>query len=68
MKMTLEYGNLSITMQTDGETPKDATDLASTLFSWMFDQEIILGITNEEDDTVYCEGIEPAEEREIDGL
>ena len=68
MKMTLEYSNLTITMQTDGETPKDATDLASTLFSWMFDQEIILGITNEEDDTVYCEGIEPTDEREIEGL
>ena len=66
--MTLEYDNLSITMKTDGETPKDAADLASTLISWRFDQEIELGILNEEDDAIYCEGIEPTEEREIEGL
>lgn len=68
MKMTLEYKNLTITMVTDGETPRDAADLASTLFSWTFEQPIELGILNEEDDTIYCEGIEPTSEREIEGL
>lgn len=68
MKMTFEYGNLTITMQTDGETPKDATDLASTLFSWMFDQEIELGILNEEDDTIYIETDVPRDNIQHEGM
>ena len=51
MKMTFEYDNLSITMTTDGETPEDAANLASTLISWRFDEVVELAIVNKEDDT-----------------
>jgi len=66
MKFTL--GDISVEMKTDGETPEDAVELASTILSWSFEQPIELFMAKEEDDTVYCEGIEPVDEREMDGL
>tara|TARA_R100000479_G_scaffold125380_2_gene65025 strand:- start:658 stop:864 length:207 start_codon:yes stop_codon:yes gene_type:complete len=68
MKMKFTLGDISVEMKTDGETPQDAVELASTILSWSFEQPIELFMVEEEDEAIYCEGIEPIDEREMDGL
>lgn len=68
MRMKFTLGDISVEMKKDGETPEDAVELASTILSWAFEQPIEISMVEEEDDTVYCEGIEPINEREMDGL
>ena len=68
MKMKFTLDDISVEMKTDGETPEDAVELASTILSWAFEQPIEISMIEEEDNIVYCEGIEPIDEREMDGL
>ena len=68
MELTFTINNMSVSLKTDSESIEDAIELASTVLSWGFEQSIELFAAEEEDDNIYCEGIEPSEEREIDGL
>lgn len=68
MELRFTLNNISISMKTDGESVDEAVDLAQTVLSWGFEQPVELYIVSEDDDNIYCEGIEPLEEREIEGL
>ena len=66
LKFTLD--NMSVSLKKDADSVDEAIELASTVLSWGFEQPIELFIAEEEDETVYCEGVEPTDEREIEGL
>ena len=68
MRMKFTLGDISVEMKTDGETAEDAVELASTILSWAFEQPIEISMIEEKDNTIYCEGVEPIDEREMDGL
>ena len=68
LAITLTKDNTSMSLKTDGESIQDAIELAQKVIGWAFEQQIELQIVEEEDDAIYCEGIEPVEEREMDGL
>jgi|TARA_Y100000289_G_scaffold16562_1_gene15697 hypothetical protein len=68
MEIKFTQGNQSMTLKTDGESIGDAIELAQKVIGWAFEQVIELQLVEEEDNNIYCEGIEPSEEREIDGL
>ncbi len=68
MELKFTLNNISVSIKTDGETIDEGVDLAQTVLSWGFEQPVELYIVSEEDDNIYCEGIEPSEEREIEGL
>jgi hypothetical protein len=68
MKITLEIKNVSVTIKTDGENRDDALALFLTVLSWHEGEEVIAYFPDDDDDNIYCEGIEPSEEREIEGL
>jgi len=68
MKMKFTLGDISVEMKTDGETPQDAVELATTILSWSFEQPIELFMVEKEDGAIYCYGVEPIDEREMDGL
>jgi len=68
LAITLTKDNTSMSLKTDGESMQDAIELAQKVIGWAFEDIIELKIVEEEDDTIYCEGIEPLEEREMDGL
>ncbi|MCP3698358.1 MAG: hypothetical protein GY920_07375, partial [Aliivibrio sp.] len=50
------------------ETIEDCIDLVQTAASWVYGQTIDLDLYEEADETIYCEGEEPSDEREIEGL
>ena len=69
MELKFTLNNISVSIKTDGETVDEGVDLAQTVLSWGFEQPVELYIISEEDDNIiYCEGVEPSEEREIEGL
>ena len=68
MEMTLRIKDVSITVKTDGENRDDALALFLTVLSWHEGEEVTAYFSEEEDDNIYCEGIEPLDEREMDGL
>ena len=68
LAITLTKDNTAMSLKTDGESLQDAVELAQKVIGWAFEDIIELKIVEEEDDTIYCEGIEPLEEREMDGL
>lgn len=68
MEMTLRIKDVSITVKTDGESRDDALALFLTVLSWHEGEEVTAYFAEEEDDNIYCEGIEPTDEREIEGL
>lgn len=68
MEVSVQWGNIKVSIKSDGETVEDLCDLGSTALSWCAEQSIDCAPDEEEDDAIYCEGEEPKEEREIDGL
>ena len=68
-EITLKQNNISVTIsKPDGESREELVELMSTALSWIEAETIVLGECELEDDNIYCEGIEPSEEREIEGL
>jgi hypothetical protein len=68
IELKLTKDNTSMSLKTDGEYIEDAIDLAQKVIGWAFEEQIELVILEPKDEAIYCEGIEPSEEREIDGL
>tara|TARA_A100001015_G_scaffold78771_1_gene87421 strand:- start:493 stop:723 length:231 start_codon:yes stop_codon:yes gene_type:complete len=74
-EVTLKKNNMSITLTNpDGESTEELFELMSKAVSWIENYKIVLDdvfcITMDdfEDEPIFCEGEEPKEEREIDGL
>lgn len=68
-EITLKNGNMAVTIsKPEGESREELIELMSTAVSWIEGETIVLGECELEDDIIYCEGIEPSEEREIEGL
>ena len=68
LAITLTKDDQSVSLKSDGESIEDAIVLAQKVIGWQFEQTVELQIVEEEDDAIYCEGVEPVEEREMDGL
>lgn len=68
MEISARWGNITVSVKSNGETVDDFCDLASTVLSWGAQQPIDCVAEEDEDDAIYCEGEEPTEERVIDGL
>ena len=73
-EVTLKKNNMSITLTNpDGESTEEFLELISKAISWIENYKIVLEDVfyppdMEEDEPILCEGEEPKEEREIDGL
>ena len=69
LEVTIKLNDVSLTMKTDSESVEDCVELTASVMSFLYEDTIDLLLYEEvEDDNIYCEGIEPSEEREIDGL
>ena len=75
MEVTIKKNNMSITLtEPDGESTKELFEVMSKAASWIENYKIVLEdvfhITMDDFDNepILCEGEEPKEEREIDGL
>ncbi len=69
LEVTIKLNDVSLTMKTDSASVKDCVELTASVMSFLYEDTIDLLLYEEaEDDNIYCEGIEPSEEREIDGL
>ena len=68
-EITLKNGNMAVTIsKPEGESREELIELMSTAVSWIEGETIVLCECELEDDNIYCEGIEPTDEREIEGL
>ena len=69
-EITLKNGNMAVTIsKPEGESREELIELMSAALSWIEGETIVLGECElEDDDIIYCEGVEPSEEREIEGL
>jgi len=69
LEVTIKLNDVSLTMKTDSDSVEDCVELTASVMSFLYEDTIDLLLYEEaEDDNIYCEGIEPLEEREIDGL
>ncbi len=69
LEVTVTLNNMSVTLKNpENESVHDCVDLIQTAMSWVYGETIDLDLYEEADDAIYCEGEEPKEEREIDGL
>ena len=69
LEVTIKLNDVSLTMKTDSDSVEDCVELTASVMSFLYEDTIDLLLYEEvEDDNIYCEGIEPSEEREIDGL
>ena len=73
-EVTLKKNNMSITLTNpDGESTEEFFELMSKAISWIENYKIVLEDVfyppeMYDDEPIFCEGEEPKEEREIDGL
>ena len=69
LEVTIKLNDVSLTMKTNEDSVEDCVELTASVMSFLYEDTIDLLLYEEvEDDNIYCEGIEPSEEREIDGL
>ena len=71
LKITVENEDISITVKcSNSYTKEDAADLFESALTMMYQEDVKVNLedTAYGEDTIWCEGEEPAEEREIDGL
>jgi len=69
LEVTIKLNDVSLTMKTDSDSVEDCVELTASVMSFLYEDTIDLLLYEEaEDDNIYCEGIEPSDEREIDGL
>ena len=69
LEVTIKLNDVSLTMKTDSDSVEDCVELTASVMSFLYEDTIDLLLYEEaEDDNIYCEGIEPSNEREIDGL
>jgi len=70
-EVTLKQGNMAVTLSLpEGESREEFIELISTAISWIYNETILLDECEleEYDEPIFCEGEEPKEEREIEGL
>jgi hypothetical protein len=69
LEVTIKLNDVALTMKTDSDSVEDCVELVASTMSFLYEDTIDLLLYEEvEDDNIYCEGIEPSNEREIDGL
>jgi hypothetical protein len=69
LEVTIALNNMQVKLKNPtSETIEDCIDLVQTAASWVYGQTIDLDLYEEADETIYCEGEEPSDEREIEGL
>jgi len=69
LEVTIALKNIEVKIKNPtSESIEDCVKLVEQGMSWTYGQNIYLDLYEEADETIYCEGEEPSEEREIDGL
>ena len=69
VEVTIQLNDVSVTKRVESDSVDDCIELAASNMSLLYGYTIDLLLYEEvEDDNIYCEGIEPSNEREIDGL
>ena len=68
LEVTIKLNDVALTMKTDSDSVEDCVELVASTMSFLYEDTIDLLLYEEVDDNIYCEGIEPSNEREIDGL
>lgn len=68
MELTFTLGCMTIKMKFDGETVEEAADLASKVFTWMYQTPVELFIMDEEDDNLYIEPNPPRDNIQHEGM
>ncbi len=69
LEVTIKLNDVALTMKTDSDSVEDCVELVASTMSFLYEDTIDLLLYEEvEDDNIYCEGIEPSNEREIDAL
>ena len=69
VEVTIKLNDVSVTKRVESDSVDDCIELAASNMSLLYGYTIDLLLYEEvEDDNIYCEGIEPSNEREIDGL
>ena len=68
LAITLTKDDQSVSLKSDGESIEDAIALAQKVIGWQFEQTVELQIVEEEDDAIYCEGVEPVDHVLHDGM
>jgi len=69
LEVTVKLNDVSVTKRIDSDSVDDCIELAASGMSFLYGYTIDLLMYEEaEDDNIYCEGIEPVDEREMDGL
>jgi len=72
LEVTIKLNDVSLTMKTDSDSVEDCVELTASVMSFLYEDTIDLllyeEVEDDEEDNIYCEGVEPLEEREIDGL
>ncbi len=68
MEVTVRVGNIAVSKKSDGESADDLAILLNDVGSWAISEDLKLVRLPDEDNNIYCEGIEPVDEREMEGL
>ena len=72
VEVTVKLNDVSVTTRTESDSVEDCAELAaanmSMVYGYTIDLLIYEEVEDDEEDNIYCEGVEPLEEREIDGL
>ena len=69
LEVTISVNNIEVKLKNPtSETVEDCVELVQTAMSWAYGETIDLDLYEEADDAIYCEGEEPTDERDIDGL
>ncbi len=70
LEVTIKLNGTTLTISNeDSDSVEDCIELVGHNMSLLYGETIDLLLYEEvEDETIYCEGIEPIEEREMDGL
>ena len=70
LEVTIKLNGTTLTMSNESsDSIEDCIELVGHNMSLLYGETIDLLLYEEvEDDAIYCEGVEPIEEREMDGL
>lgn len=70
LEVTIRKNDISVTKRIDSDSVDDCKELAASSMSFLYGYKIDLLLHEEveDDDIILCEGVEPIEEREMDGL
>jgi len=68
MEISARWGNITVSVKSNGETIDDFCDLASTVLSWGAQQPIDCVAEEDEDDAIYIETDQPEDHIQHEGM